>query len=198
MISAEFQLESEVTAIQRAWGITPKQLTDFKIAIRTGIKRRIPDHMWWLKEEAEQDAWLSLFERQSFNGRDANVFGQTAGRRQVRAVGGEIPISQIEALRPNGLDSDPLMPWDYAPVQRFAGFDEQVYQLIDDSQENIRCEIIRQFQTERPEDYKFLLAYILSKRKLRHTAQERRRARSIISRLRRLEATELFPERASA
>jgi hypothetical protein len=111
-----------------------------------------------------------------------------------RKVRREIPISWIAALRPDGPDSDPLLPWDNQPVTKRAGFDESVYRLIDECQENIRRQIIAQFQKERPEDYKFLDGYIISKRKTRHTAQERRRAKTIIDRLRRLEATEFYPE----
>jgi hypothetical protein len=163
-----------------------RDFSTFDTAIRQGVRRRT----WNSREDAEQEAWLALFERRAFNGRDANVLGQTTARRQTRA-NREIPISQIASLRPTP-DSDPLPLWDYRP--RVAGSEENGYyvRLIGDHQNWIRRQIMSQFQKERPEDYAFLIDYLATKRMRAHTAPERRRAKTIIDRLRRIEATERF------
>jgi hypothetical protein len=130
----------------------------------------------------DEATWLALFDKKN------PTIDMTS--RRIRR---EIPISQIKALRtPEG---DLLMPWDNKPACRAADFHETFHKIIDNWQEDLRREIINQFQKERPVDYAFLLGYIASKRKKCHTAQERRRAKTIIDRLRRLEATEFYPSK---
>jgi hypothetical protein len=215
----KFDAEAEHRLIQRC------NRPDFEIdfvslddAIQRGVRKRIPGRLrhrqfigydvtgkevyaeTQLEDDACQAAWLDLLERRAFNGRDANVAGQTAGRRQVRDVERLLPLSQLPDLPsadPEDPESEKLAPWDNQPVTRRAGSDPAVCALIDELQEDIRRQIIRQFEKERPEDYKFLVEYIGSKSKTRHTSQDRRRAKTIIDRLRRIESTEFFPQNKS-
>jgi hypothetical protein len=212
-----FDAEAERRLIQRC--NRPDVEIDFVLlndAIQRGVRKRIPGRLrhrqfigydrvtgkevyaeTQLEDDACQSAWLALLERRAFGGRDANVAGQTAGRRQVRQIERIVPVSQLTLPAADSEDpeSEPLAPWDNQPVTRRAGSDPAVYALIDELQEDIRRQIIAQFAKERPEDYKFLVEYIGSKGKTRHTAQERRRAKTIIDRLRRIESTECFPSK---
>jgi hypothetical protein len=128
----------------------------------------------------DEATWLALFDKR-------NPTIDMSSRRIRR----EIPISQIKGLRTE--DGDILLPWDNKPACRAAGHEEFFHRIISNWQDDVRRQIIKQFSKERPEDYAFLLGYIASKRLMSHTAHERRRARTIIDRLRRLEATEFYP-----
>ena len=174
------------------------------------------EHSTGKSEDAISDAWVKLLGEKTFDGRSANLAGRSAGRDAGRIDQQYLITSQsdLPAVAPEQGEQnleEVILPWDDEIRKRRVsnGKETPEYETINvllaDEQDRHRRRILLQFKRERPEDFEFIIAYVARvgyevrfrygtiKAIANHdssspiTSDERKRAFSIISRLRRLE-----------
>jgi ketosteroid isomerase-like protein len=216
--------QDDVEKLQSAWGIDAKKAKRFSETIRRGVKRYVPelrnkDVDWTGKSllfsgvvspgesDAIQDAWVALLTK-SDTVRDGDAYsaGGSAGRKIVRKGARIVSISQLQSTDPDApettLDS----------VQKFLTEEDYAKDVDAESekddaatQDAVRLAILNQFKQESPDDYAFIVDYLIrdervprfrnghiisiAARGAKVTPEEQKRARGILSNLRKQEAS---------